>query len=573
MHLVDSVVLVSYLLGITALGVWTARRVTSSSDFFMPRRFGKSMMIMHAFGTGTASDQAVSVAAATMRQGVSGIWYQWIWLITTPFYWLIAPIFRRFRAVTTADVYRLRYDRGVAMLFAVVGMGGMAVKIGVMLKGAGALVDAGTGGLVDANLAIACITVLFVVYGMAGGLGAAIVTDFVQGLLTLAFSFMLLPFVLSAVGGLDGVKETIAGAGLADQMLSLVAPGKVGLFFIVMMSIQILVGIVAFPSAMGISAAGKTEMEGRIGYTVGTYIKRICTVAWCLTALAAVAWYLSRGIQLQSVNPDNVYGDVARAFLPGVLPGLLGLFLASLLAAVMSSCDSFMIAASGLFTQNIYQLWRPGRSSGHYVTVGRLMGIVIVVGGLAFAYWVSDVIKGVEIWFQINPMMGIAFWLGLLWRRTTVAGAWASTLVGFGTWWLTTRAAFVDWAAALPFAEPLRLVWIEGGTAAVYKPWEILAYMVAATTAGIVVSLLTRPVPKEKLDRYYALTRTPIQKGEVVETPCTLPPGVAPASREMWTTALGLEIPKPSRNAVMGFLGGCLAVVVLIAGFVLLMRM
>ncbi len=201
------------------------------------------------------------------------------------------------------------------------------------------------------------------------------------------------------------------------------------------------------------------------------------------------------------------------------------------------------------------------------------MGLVIVAGGLTFAYWVSDVIKGVEIWFQINPMMGIAFWLGLLWRRTTVAGAWASTLAGFGTWWLVTRELFVDWAARLPFAEPLRLVWVEEGSAAIYKPWEILAYMVAATSVGVVVSLLTRPVPKEKLDLYYDLTRTPIQKGEVIETPCTLPPGVEPASREMLLTAGGLEIPKPSRNSVAGFLGGCLAVVALIGGFVLLMRM
>ena len=45
----------------------------------------------------------------------------------------------------------------------------MAVKIGLMLKGAGALIDAGTGGLVDANIAIPVITVLFVVYGIAGG--------------------------------------------------------------------------------------------------------------------------------------------------------------------------------------------------------------------------------------------------------------------------------------------------------------------------------------------------------------------------------------------------------------------
>ena len=51
----------------------------------------------------------------------------------------------------------------------------------------------------DANLAIIVMTVLFVLYGAAGGLGAAILTDFIQGLLTILFSIMLLPFILSAV--------------------------------------------------------------------------------------------------------------------------------------------------------------------------------------------------------------------------------------------------------------------------------------------------------------------------------------------------------------------------------------
>ena len=87
-HPFDIAVIVLYLVGITALGIWTARRVKNLSDFFMPRRFGKGMMIMHAFGTGTASDQAVTVAAATFKGGLSGIWYQWLWLFVTPFYTL-----------------------------------------------------------------------------------------------------------------------------------------------------------------------------------------------------------------------------------------------------------------------------------------------------------------------------------------------------------------------------------------------------------------------------------------------------------------------------------------------------
>ena len=88
LHPVDLAVIVIYLFGVTFLGVWSGRFIKNIGDFFMPRRFGKSLMIMHAFGTGTASDQAVVVAAQTFSNGVSGIWWQWLWLPITPFYWI-----------------------------------------------------------------------------------------------------------------------------------------------------------------------------------------------------------------------------------------------------------------------------------------------------------------------------------------------------------------------------------------------------------------------------------------------------------------------------------------------------
>lgn len=571
LHLLDGLVVVLYLIGITIMGVWMGRRLKGLDDFFMPRKFGKGMMMMHAFGTGTASDQAVTVSSATFRGGLSGIWYQWLWLFVTPFYWLIAPIFRRFRAITTADVYELRYDRSVAVLFAIVGIASMCIKIGLMLKGAGALVDAGTGGLIDANVAIIAVTFMFVIYGAAGGLGAAIVTDYIQGILTIAFSFMLLPFILSEVGGMSGVRETISN----DTMLSLVAPGKVSLFFVVMMSFQALVGIVAQPFIMGVCAAGKTEWEGRVGIVGGNLIKRLCTAAWSLTAITAVAWYIQNGndpslLDTESLKraADGIYGEVAHTFLPRLTPGLLGLFLAALLAGVMSSCDSFMISSAALFTENIYKPLRTDVSNSHCIWVGRLASVAVVAGGVAFAFWVPSVVKALEIWFMIAPMMGLVFWIGLLWRGMTVAGAWATTLTGFAVWWLSTQPGFISWLSEMPAADSLRLLWTEGEKTVVYLPWQILFYSSAASLVGIVVSLVTPAVDQIKLKRFYQLSRTPVQTGEEVLQPCTIPEDAPTVDRPMLLTAGGLEIPMPSRTSVIGFVTVWLLVGGIIGAFV-----
>ena len=311
LHIIDVITLAAYLLGVTVIGIVAARRVSSTSDFIMPRRFGKAMMIMHGFGTSTHSDQAVSVVSKTFQTGLSGIWYQWMWLFATPFFWLIAPMMRRLRAVTTGDVFRARYSQSVASLYAVLGLGKFMVNIGLMLKGTAVIIDAVTQGQMPADAMIIIMTVLFVAYGMAGGLGAAIVTDFIQGILTILFSFMLLPLVLNAVGGMTGLTATLHEVRPDTNMLSLVAPGEINAFFIFMIALNSLLGVAVQPHNMGTCGAGRTEMEGAVGYTWGSMIKRVCTVAWCLTGLAAVAHY---GGNIE--HPDLVYGHMAREFLP-----------------------------------------------------------------------------------------------------------------------------------------------------------------------------------------------------------------------------------------------------------------
>lgn len=569
MQTIDWAVLPIYLIGVTALGAWTARRIKSSSDFFMPRRFGKAMMITFAFGTGTSSDQAVTVASKTLTSGLSAIWWQWVWLPATPFYWLLAPIFRRLRATTTADVYELRYDRSVGVLFAIVGVVGMAVKIGLLLKGSGAMIDACTGKVIDANLAILIVTGLFLAYGTAGGLAAAVVTDFVQGLMTVLFSFLLLPFVLQATGGLDGVRATVAAYN--PDMLSLISPTKIDAFFVVMYSIQALVGIVAQPFIMGVCGAGRSEMDGRVGFMVGNIVKRICTMAWSITSLAAVAWYLNQQTDLATIIPDHLYGNVAREFLPSIMPGLLGVFLACLLASIMSSCDAIMISASALFTENLYRPVRPGRPDGHYVTVGRLASAVIVGVGVWFAFWVPSVIVALDIWFKIAPLVGIAFWIGLFWRGATPAGAWAGTIAAVATWRLATQPKVADWLASFPALRQWGVAEIsDAGGASVDDAWMIVGYLVAGVVACVVVSLVTPRTPAERLNRFYDLTRTPVRAGEVVTAPCTMPEGVNAPPRRMLVDFAGIEVPVPSAVSLVGFFGGWLMVALLVWGFLLI---
>jgi Na+/proline symporter len=565
LHLTDVTVIVVYLIGITAIGIWTARKVHNMADFIMPRRFGKAMMMMHAFGTGTHSDQAVSVASKSFTSGISGIWYQWLWLFTSPFYWVIPVVMRRFRALTTADVFELRFDRSVAMLFAIVGMVNLSFNMGVMLKGSGAVITAASGGHVPANTAILIMTALFLVYGVAGGLAAAIVTDFIQGLLTIVFSFLLLPYLLSAVGGLAGAYKQIGD----PQMFSLVVPGDIGVFYIGMLAFNALVGIVAQPHFMSNVGATRKEFDSRFGQMSGSLVKRICTMAWAVTGLVAVAYYAQ-----SAVHPDEVYGHVARDFLPQIMPGLLGVFLASLLASVMSSCDSFMIASSALFAENLYKPLRPGRSQQHYLWVTRLAAAAVVAGGVFSAYRLENVIQGLEIFWKITPMMGIAFWLGLFWRRATVAGAWAATLSGFGAWWLTTHGWFIEWIAGLPGGARLLAEKGSGEAASLMLslPWQMVFYLVIATLAGILVSLVTRPVAEEKLKRFQDLAWTPVRTGEIVEEPCTLPAGTPPVERRWLVDRWGLRLPIPSRTSVIGFAIGWVIVGVIIGGFALLMR-
>jgi Na+/proline symporter len=271
---------------------------------------------------------------------------------------------------------------------------------------------------------------------------------------------------------------------------------------------------------------------------------------------------------------------VAREFLPALMPGLLGIFIASLLATVMGSCDSFMVSASGLVAENLYRPLFPDKSQRHYLRVARISGLIVVASGLAFAYWLGDtnrgVVGGLEVLWKIGAMMSVAFWMGVFWRGATSAGAWAATLTAFLIWLVTSQPIGAHWLAGIPLAHDWGMVTetvVDGSTVmAVVLPWQMVFYLVGSLLAGIIVSLLTQPSTDRKarhearLDQFYSLLRTPVQAGEEPPGPCQLPEGVTPSPRNVFLPQTRLEIPIPGRRAILGFSAGWACVIALLAG-------
>lgn len=642
---IDWAVIVVYLVLVTALGVMAYLKVKDRSDYFMGgRRFGKIFMMFFAFGAGTSSEQAASVVAGTWRVGLAGIWWQFLWLWATPFYWLVAPIMRRMRALTTSDFFEARFNRPTAILYCIWGIIMAIVFIAGALYSSGKMVDALTGGQlttvaddsilkdykfvpflepIDANaagqvedrvvanfsainrvlklrsihgyeIAILAITVLFVTYGMAGGLGAAIWTDFVQGILTITFSFLLLPFIMGKIGGFaqlnpageDPIKSGMFDLVASAQVAEILGQEPITIFYVFMLSLVALTGIVVQPHIMGVCGAGKTEFEGRFGFTFGNFVKRFCTIAWTFTALGALVWYLGPNSPLrESDNPedratyeklravvqedfhqrpieeqqelsafdkefaDRLFGRAAYDILPTVAPGLVGLLLASLLAAMMSTCDAQMIVGSGLFTEHIYKtLIRSKASEYHYVWVGRLSGLGIVVAALILQTMFTDVIHALRVILKTPAMIGISLWFGVAWRGWTPLAVWASSIAATIVWAIcdfapeaVARVGFLDF-----------MLRGTGETVRVADVWTMVAFMTAGTLTGIVASFFTPRTPQAKLDHFFRLMRTPVREGEEVLEPCTLPANSAEPVPKL-INHRDIEIPRPTMLDLTGF--------------------
>lgn len=482
LHPWDIAVIVAYLVLMAAVGLYVARRVKDTDHYFMGNRsFGKLLMIGQSFGVGTQADQPVGTAGKAYEWGFSGLWFGWKFIFCTPFYWLIAPIYRRLRYITSAEYMEARYGRGVGLLYGFYAVLFLMINVSAMQNGAAKVVIEATGGAVSHAATVWSMTAIFIIYSFLGGRVSAATTDFLQSFLIIVLSVIIIPFGLARLGGFHEFK-----GALTEGQHSLGIPGGLTLGLIAVLSLQSICAIFSQPHIMASVGTGRTETNCRVGFTYGNMLKRLCAIGWVLVGLIVIALVV-RGAIPPLEDREAAFGLACQQLLG---PGFLGLMVASILATNMSTCSAFMVDLGALSVQNIYKPYiRPTAPDAHYLAIGRTSGVILIFASMGLIKLMPNVLDALLQSDSLAAFMGVPFFAGLVWRRANRAGACCAFLVG----------------TVMNFG--LGLYW--HGSVMEWHPDIFIYALLGSLVALVAGSLLTRPESVEGWNALQTRLHTP----------------------------------------------------------------
>ena len=625
LHSLDIVAIAVYFLVVITIGMIARRRIKGEEDYFLGgRKFGKVVSAFLAFGSGTSSDSAISASRETYRAGMSGIWIQLLWLFITPFYWIIAPWYRRLRVITGGDYFQDRFNSklltglyvGFGFLFLMFHIAvaltaiGKTVEIVTVkpetelsviekrsveayrefreLKSSGSPLDSDEQSrfseleikvdnreirpyysYLSPRHSIPFIALIIIVYGVLGGLLAAAWTDTLQGVLILVLSLLLLPSGLREVGWFSGLHERVPGHMF--QIISNDINSEYTWYYITVLIVMSLVGVVAQPHFFATGGGGaKDELTARIGLVAGNFMKRFTTIMWGLTGVVAFALFGK-----MVADPDMIWGYATKQLLG---PGFVGIMIACLLAAVMSSADAYMVSGSALFTRNFYQYIYPDRKEAHYVLVGRIVSACMIIGAVLLSFYFNNILSLIKYIWQLPIIFGSAFWVSLVWRRltktavlTAVTYSWIMIVM------LPNILPGIPWIAghdqvhivSHPNLLALHVLGLKldnlsmsGLMTLNYGIQIVMPFIILFT-----VSYFTRPPEKKRIDPIFARLHTPIAANKADDEKQIRYYLDHPRAfdHEKFLPNSNWEIRKPDRVLIVGFLS-CVAIALAILG-------
>lgn len=447
--LLDWGIVVLYLLVTVAVGLYANRYIKDMSDYVVAGRALKSYL---SVATMLGSEIGLVTVMYTAQNGFNnGLAAFHIGLVAgaTCFFvgltgFIVVPL-RRTGVMTIPEFYGKRFGKGVrvvgALLLAIAGI----LNMGVFLK-AGALFVTSLTGISDpqaVNIVMTALISLVLVYTILGGMVSVVITDYLQ---FVVLSFGMLLVCLVAVGKLGWqpiveAVQTVHGRAGFDPL----DRGGFGPAYVLWMIFTFgLVSCAVWPTAvMRVCAAQDTEVVRRlyrwssIGFMTRFIIPQflgICALAWMWQQGGAD----SRFFTVDGTVIDNT-DETLRAmplFLSQILPtGLIGLVAAGMLAAFMSTHDSYLLCWAAILVEDVINpLLGERLTTRTRLLMARVLIFLIGLFLLAWSIWYpmgQDLLDYLAVSGAIYFTGAFAVLLfGLYWRRASRAGAYAALASG-----------------------------------------------------------------------------------------------------------------------------------------------
>ncbi len=480
---IDLVVMALYAVFIIGYGLYSAKAKDSEEYFLAGRDMTWPIVGISLFAANISSSTLVGLAGDAYKTNTQVFNYEWLAAVVLVFFAIFfLPFYLKSKVYTMPEFLERRYDARSRYYFSFITIVG-----NVMLDtAAGLYVGTVILKLLFPGLSTVAIVAILAIaaaaYTVPGGLNSVIQTEVIQAILLVIGSCAITYFTFQEIGGWDqmiaglnsmGAEGTLPDNGAAykpsnaEEVLSLVRPtgqtwsefflGTGGDGFMPWTGLLLGAPILGFyfwanNQFMVQRVLGAKDLNhGRWGALFAGLLKLPVLFIMVLPGTAAIIYIqqqggLEGGFNIADINYQLPSGgicedlaDCPNATYPMLLfqmlpTGVLGLVLAGLLAAMMSSVSATFNSASTLITMDFAAKLKPDLTSKQLVRIGQVSTLVLVI--LA-CLWAPQIERFSSLWEYLQlvlsfiaPPVAAAFILGLFWKRASATGAFVSLMVG-----------------------------------------------------------------------------------------------------------------------------------------------
>jgi len=508
----DWIIIISFLLLTLLIGFIVSKKSgENSSEFFLSGRnmpwwlLGLSMV-----ATTFSTDTPNLVTDIVRNNGVAGNWVWWVFLLTgllTVF--VYAKLWRKSNVNTDIEFYELRYSgkpakflRGfralyLGVIFNVLAMGGIslaAIKIGQVMLGLTAFETIAMAGTIT------------VIFSTMGGFKGVVYTDFLLFFVAMAGSIGAAYYLVN-MPEIGGIQALITHPNVADKISMLPDfsnTEQLIMLLIIPLAVQWWSAWYpgAEPGGGGYIAqrmlAAKDEnhaIKATLFFNIMHYALR--PWPWILVALASLVVFpdiASIQVAFPAVSEDKLGHDLAYSAMLTKLPtGLLGLVLASLIAAYMSTISTHLNWGASYIVNDFYtQQINPTATEKQKVNVGRLSTVVLFLASAALALLLTNALQLFDFILMFGAGTGLIFILRWFWWRINA--------------WSEISAIFVSGIVSVLFNMEVVASVLFGETALMPEYMKFPMVVLITTVVWLLVTFATPAEDKEVLLSFYKKT-------------------------------------------------------------------